>query len=132
MNNKKIYQTSQKDLVLSYIKNSKLDHISAKDVYNALIDEKIGLTTIYRHLEKLTNEGILIKTIIDENTPACYEYTGHNQKEECYHLKCIKCNKLIHLHCDEISLLEKHINDEHGFNIDSKRTVFFGLCKECQ
>lgn len=132
MNSKKIYKTNQKELVLSYIKNSNKAHINAKEIYEALKEEKIGLTTIYRHLEKLTSEGILIKTIIDENSPACFEYTGHEEKEACYHLKCLNCGKLIHLHCDEITGLEKHIYDEHGFKVDQKRTVFFGLCKECQ
>lgn len=134
MNSKKIYQTSQKELVLSYLKRSKSKHITAKSLYDELQkdNEKIGLTTVYRHLESLTKEGILLKSIVDENTPACFEYTGHSLKEECYHLKCINCGKLIHLHCDEVNKLEEHIFDEHGFKINPNRIVFFGECEECQ
>ena len=132
MNNKKIYQTNQKELVLEYIKNNSNYHIHASDVYHALKDKNIGLTTIYRHLDKLTSEGLLIKSIVDENSPACYEYTGHKNSENCYHLKCLKCGKLIHLHCMQIDELENHILADHGFKVDKNRTSFFGLCKECQ
>ena len=134
MNNKSSYKTSQKELVLDYFKKKQTQHATAKLIYGDLKEKgvKIGLTTVYRHLEKMTEEGILVKSIVDENTPACYEYTGHHTHESCYHCKCTKCGKLIHLHCHEISSLEDHIYQNHHFHVDPGRTVFFGLCKECQ
>ena len=129
---KKIYSTVQKDTVLIYLKDNPGRHVNARDVYAELKnrDEKIGLTTVYRHLEKLVQEGQVIRSVIDENTPACYEYTGCDDSH-CYHFKCIKCGRIIHLHNDEITILENHISDENNFTIIPRMTVFYGICGEC-
>ena len=137
MNGKTSYRTLQKEKVLDTIRKRAGEHLNAMDIYQSLKNQgvKIGLTTIYRHLEKLTAEGVVVKSVIDENTPACFEYCGnevHHHHEDCYHCKCIRCGKLIHLHCDDVKKLEEHVSAEHGFHIDMKRTVFFGLCDECR
>ena len=56
----------------------------------------------------------------------------HADGGTCYHCKCEKCGKLIHLHCDELDGLQSHIRGEHGFEINSMRTVFYGLCDACR
>ena len=43
-----------------------------------------------------------------------------------------KCGKLIHLECTELSLIGDHLREEHGFDIDHARTVFYGTCNECR
>ena len=48
------------------------------------------------------------------------------------HCKCEKCGKLIHLHCDEVESLKKHMMEHHSFEMDSLRTVFYGICNECR
>ena len=132
MNSKKIYRTAQKETVLDYLKSSNGEHLTVKDIYEHLKanNEKIGLTTVYRHLESLVKDGTVVKSIIDENTPACYEYADCDHSQ-CYHCKCIRCGKLIHLHCDEISSLENHISNDHHFTIVPKMTVFYGICEDC-
>ena len=136
MNQKKNYRTNQKELVLEYMQNHPDEHFTAAQLFACLKEDgkKIGLTTVYRHLDKLTEEGIVIKSVVDENTPACFELSGHEGHDEhiCYHCKCVHCGKLIHLHCDEIAKLTEHIQKDHGFTVLSERTVFFGLCEECQ
>ena len=75
-----------------------------------------------------------VKYIIDTNSPACFEYTGadsHAHGDACYHLKCEKCGRLIHLSCDEMGCMGSHLLTEHGFKLDPRRTVFYGLCSEC-
>ena len=136
MNNKANYKTKQKEQMIDFFAEHEHEHVNAREVYDSLKERgiRIGLTTVYRHLEQLTREGMLVKSVVDENTPACFEFTGHHVHENhsCYHCKCIKCGKLIHLNCDEITKLEKHISSEHGFLIQPQRTVFFGLCENCQ
>jgi Fur family ferric uptake transcriptional regulator len=46
-------------------------------------------------------------------------------------MKCEQCGKLIHLNCDEINAFFEHVSEEHGFVLDPKRTVFYGICNEC-
>ena len=84
-------------------------------------------------MDRLTTEGLVNKYIIDEKSPACYEYIGtdHCSSGKCYHMKCETCGKLIHLSCDEINEFFEHVEKEHGFMLDPKRTVFYGICDDC-
>ncbi|MBR2812578.1 MAG: transcriptional repressor, partial [Solobacterium sp.] len=109
-------------------------HITAREAHEQFLNDgvKIGLATVYRQMEKLVDQGVLIKYAVDEHSPACFVYSGHGRREECYHLKCTSCGRLIHLHCEEVSRLQEHILAEHGFTIDTARTVFYGLCASCR
>ncbi len=131
------YKTKQREQLLDYLKTVPGKHITVGEICGFLRDNGavISTTTVYRQLEKMVSEGIVNKYIIDANSPACFEYIEKEincHERECFHCKCEKCGKLIHLHCDEISNVERHILEEHGFRIDSLRTVFYGICEECQ
>ena len=130
------YKTKQREKLIDYLETKKGTHITAGDVcdYFRVSGESIGQSTIYRQLESLVDEGVLNKYIIDANSPACFEYMGdanHAEGEVCYHCRCEKCGKLIHLHCDELESIQSHLFDEHGFRLDPLRTVFYGICEDC-
>ncbi|MBR4586739.1 MAG: transcriptional repressor [Lachnospiraceae bacterium] len=130
------YKTRQKEMLIDYLSSVEGEHITANDVCEFFKSqgETIGQSTIYRHLESLVDEGIINKYVIDANSPACFEYMGresHLAGEVCFHCKCEKCGCLIHLHCDELSEIGRHLYNEHHFKLDPKRTVFYGLCENC-
>lgn len=136
MNSKSRYKTKQRELLLGYFQSFSGVHKTANDIYEYFRSQgaEIGQSTIYRHLEKLVDEGLIKKYIIDGNSPACFEYTGpdgHTDVETCYHCKCEKCGRLIHLHCDELEAVQSHLLAVHGFKPDPVRTVIYGLCEEC-
>ena len=138
MNSKTAYRTLQKDKILETLKQREGQHLTAMEIYELLKGRgvKVGLTTVYRHLERLMTEGQVVKSIVDENTPACFEYCNDDEHDHdhdsCYHCKCVRCGRLVHIHCDDVSRLEQHIREEHGFYVDPHRTVFFGLCEDCR
>ena len=128
-------QNQQRDELRAFLEQAPGRHITAGDVceYFRQAGRPIGMATVYRQLEKMVDEGIVTKYSIDANTPACFEYLGtHLNEDTCYHCKCQVCGKLIHMHCEELPELEKHILEHHGFAIDPIRTVFFGVCRECR
>ncbi len=136
MNTRSKYKTKQRDVLLKYLETVPGTHITAGDVceYFKTQGSNIGQSTVYRQLESLVDEGLVNKYIIDGNSPACFEYVdkdAHCGPEICFHCKCEKCGVLIHLHCDELKAIQNHLSDEHGFILDPKRTVFYGLCGEC-
>lgn len=136
MNERSKYKTKQRERLLKYLESVSGSHVTAADVcaYFKAGGENIGQSTIYRQLESLVDEGIINKYIIDGNSPACFEYVGadhHADAEVCYHCKCEKCGKLIHLHCEELEEIQTHLLDEHRFRMDPIRTVFYGLCENC-
>ena len=130
--NKTGYKTKQKQELLEYLKSCGGDHITANDVCEHFKEcgSPIGLTTVYRHLERMVDDGVVSKYIIDANTPACFEYVRpeeHSHKGTCFHCKCEKCGRLIHLHCEELDGFKTHLSEHHRLQIDPKRTVFYGI-----
>ncbi|MBR5047865.1 MAG: transcriptional repressor [Eubacterium sp.] len=137
MSSRTKYRTKQREILLDYLKTIPGEHITAGDVceYFRSRGSSIGQSTIYRQLERLVDEGILNKYILDAGSPACFEYVdreSHGGKEICFHCKCEKCGKLIHLHCHEILEMQDHLRGHHGFRLDPLRTVFYGLCDQCE
>ncbi|MBQ9643726.1 MAG: transcriptional repressor [Lachnospiraceae bacterium] len=130
------YRTRQRAILLEYFESVPGSHFTAADVYEyfKLHGITIGQSTIYRQLERFVDEGILNKYIIDSSSPACFEYIqpdDHVETEVCFHCKCEKCGKLIHLHCDELQEIQAHLLAEHHFKLNPMRTVFYGLCEDC-
>ena len=137
MSEKNTYKTKQKEELLEYLQAVPGKHITVNEIYDYFRNNgnAIGTTTIYRQMEKLVDEGVVNKYVLDIGSPACFEYIDRNNschEDYCFHCKCEKCGKLIHLHCEEISDVSRHISNEHGFKINPLRTVFYGLCNECQ
>ena len=136
MDNKIKYKTKQRKVLQDYLETIPGKHFTVSDIcdYFAKKNNPIGQATVYRNLETMVDEGLVNKYIIDANSPACFEFiageSNHNE-EVCFHCKCEKCSKLIHLHCDELIAIKKHFREEHGFVLDSHRTVFYGLCEDC-
>ena len=135
MAEKNQYRTKQRENLLSFLAEHPHTHFTAADICEHFRtgEQKIGTTTVYRQLERLVSEGQVKKYQFEEGDSACFEYIG--EKEDtvpCYHLKCEVCGRLIHLECREITMFEQHITEHHGFLIDPKRTVFYGICQDCR
>ena len=131
------YKTKQMSEILNFLQQMEGMHVTVADICDYFKEKGIavGMTTVYRQLDKMVGEGLVAKYVIDGNSSACFEYTGdssHECKEQMYHCKCEKCGKLIHLQCSEVENLAQHIKEHHGFNLNPLRTVFYGICSDCQ
>lgn len=126
------YSTRQRDAILAFLKENNA-HVSASDIVLHLQEQgyKISTATVYRTLEKFERDGTVKKMLVGAGTSACYQYAGSECCDEHFHLKCIKCGKLIHLSCEFLNSMESHILEEHGFTVSSGRTVIYGICAEC-
>lgn len=137
MSEKMMYKTRQREELVQYMSTRRGEHITAGEICKHFKEngKNIGTATVYRQLEKMVDEGLVSKYIIDANSPACFEYIAEDaehEKEFCFHCKCEKCGVLIHLHCEEIAEFQHHLGEHHGFVLDPLRTVFYGLCSACR
>lgn len=126
------YLTKQREAILAYLRENNA-HVTASDIVFHLKEQGYGVSTatVYRTLEKLERDEIVKKMIIGEGAGACYQYLDGDGCSEHFHLKCVKCGKLIHLSCEFLRNMESHIFDEHGFTVSSGRTIIYGTCTEC-
>ena len=128
MERNNIYKTKQKELIMDKIINTK-DEFTAKDLYLSL-NKEIGLTTIYRFIDKLVSEDILIKNIHSDNS-IHYQYLEKCSCDNHFFLKCNSCGSMIHIDCDCIDDLSNHIKNEHKFKLDKEHIIINGLCNKC-
>ena len=122
------YNTKQKDRILNVIKSYNRSFM-VKDLYNDL-GGKVGLTTIYRLLDKLIMEGRLTKLI--NNNITYYQYLSECDHDNHFYLKCDKCGLMEHVDCDCIIDLENHILKNHKFMPNKKKIIINGICENCK
>lgn len=122
------YNTKQKELIMNVIKNIDRE-FTIKDIYNKL-DEKIGLTTIYRFIEKLEDAHCINKYIGKDNV-TYYEYLESCDKDNHFYLKCDNCGSLKHIDCDCIEDLTRHIRKDHNFKLNKEHIIINGICEVC-
>jgi Fur family ferric uptake transcriptional regulator len=129
------YKTKQREGILSYIASLDDAHITAAQIVNhfASIAVPIGRTTVYRHLDKLTETGQIRRYVTDGLSGACYQYIEDSNGCPMHlHLKCEHCNQLQHLECETLDTIQKHIHKKHSFRVNALKTVLYGACENCQ
>ena len=127
------YKTKQKEAVLSYLQSLAGGHVSAKEIAEYLQEcgMRVGLTTVYRQLDRLVEDGAARRYTTDSAAGAYYEYVGGAACSGHFHLKCDGCGMLIHMQCDFLVKAGEHISHEHNFEINTGKTVFYGKCEAC-
>ena len=124
----------RKEILKIFVEHSDIHHMSAEDVYGILRenDSEIGLATVYRALDLLSELGILVQVDFGDGC-ARYELNTADPKiHHHHHLICLKCRKVIEFEEDLLDDLEETIADESGFQIINHEVKFFGYCKDCR
>jgi Fur family ferric uptake transcriptional regulator len=116
--------------ILDIFRRSDDRHLSAEDVYRALISEEIdiGLATVYRVLTQFEQAGILARSQFDGGK-AIFELNDGDHHD---HLVCTHCGKVVEFTNPEIEALQHKVADENDFKIESHAMVLYGVCHSCQ
>ena len=125
------YKTKQRSILLDFFASCPDKTFSASELI-AMSELGLGEATIYRQLSKLSEEGVLNKIISSASDGARYQFHPHESCDAHFHLRCTKCGELVCAECSFMENMEKHLNLDHGFAVDPKKTVIYGICKECQ
>lgn len=126
--------TPQRQTILQIFLDHPGEHLSAEDVHGLLRDKRseIGLATVYRSLELLSELGILQKIEFGDGCSRYEVNTLDPTQHHHHHLICTKCDKVIEFEEDLLDDLEKDIQAKTGFIVQDHQVKFFGICKECQ
>ena len=128
------YKTKQRELILNFLKNNQNKHICVDDIIDNLKSQgdPVGKSTAYRYMDKLVEQGIVKKYVLEGQSSAYYEYLNSVDCVNHYHMKCLKCAKLYHVECSHLSEMSIHIKSHHNFNLDISKITLYGHCVECQ
>lgn len=126
------YTTKQQQAVLACLSRRRQTPVSALELAEELRrgGQAVGLSTIYRQLEKLERAGHIHKVNTEEG--ALYQYCDRQEHgRDCFLLKCEGCGRILHLDCAQLKPFYDHLEREHHFVIDPRATMFTGLCDLC-
>ena len=113
--------------VLDILEQANQRHMSAEDVYKALLEagEEVGLATVYRVLTQFESAGLLIRHNF-EGGRAVFELDegGHHD-----HMVCLECGKVFEFVDDRIEERQKRVAAEAGFYIEDHSLYLYGICE---
>ncbi len=101
-------------------------HMSAEDVYRALLDsdEEIGLATVYRVLTQFEAAG-LVRRHNFEGGSAVFELDDGSHHD---HIVCQQCGEVVEFFDEIIEERQHAVAEKHGFEIGEHALVIYGNC----
>lgn len=114
----------QRDAVLEVLRAS-YDHPTADMIFERVREQipNISLGTVYRNLGQLKDEGFI--TVV-ESSDTKVHYEGN--LTEHIHFLCKRCNNITDVWCKSEVPTEL---SEMGLQVESQKTVYYGVCKNC-
>ncbi|MDE2369786.1 MAG: ferric iron uptake transcriptional regulator [Burkholderiales bacterium] len=112
--------------VLEIFQHSEQRHMSAEDVYKALLGESadIGLATVYRVLMQFEQAGLLTRSNF-ESGKAVFEL---NEGQHHDHLVCLDCGRVEEFYDPEIEKRQRAIAVERGFELQEHTLALYARC----
>ncbi len=90
--------------------------------------EHVGLTTVYRHLQVLSEDG-LVDAIRDASGETLYRKCRSDAHH--HHLTCRSCGRSVEVEGRAVERWAEQVAAEAGFTEVGHTVELFGLCPEC-
>lgn len=115
--------------ILQILEQPGIRHMSAEDVYRALLDlgEDVGLATVYRVLTQFETAGLVKRHHFEEG----YSVFELNQGEHHDHLVCVKCGRVDEFMDEIIENRQRDVAQQVGYQITDHNLTIYGVCKAC-
>ncbi len=109
--------------ILQILENTQGRHMSAEDVYKALMDadEDVGLATVYRVLTQFEGAGLVVR----HNFDGGHSVFELSRGEHHDHMVCVDSGEVIEFFSEEIEKLQKEIADRNGFELVDHNLVLY-------
>lgn len=109
--------------ILQMLESSELHHMSAEDVYKALMEQgdDVGLATVYRVLTQFETAGLVVRHNFDGGHSVFEVARGEHHD----HMVDIDAGTIIEFHNDEIETLQKRIAAEYGYELTDHSLVLY-------
>ncbi|MTI15111.1 ferric iron uptake transcriptional regulator [Sansalvadorimonas verongulae] len=109
--------------ILQILENAADRHMSAEDVYKALIEaeEDVGLATVYRVLTQFESAGLVIRHNFDGGHSVFELASGEHHD----HMVCMDTGDIIEFRNQDIERLQHMIAEEHGYDLVDHNLVLY-------
>jgi Fur family ferric uptake transcriptional regulator len=112
--------------ILDILEGSGRRHVSAEDVYKALLEsgEEVGLATVYRVLTQFEAAGLVIRHNF-EGGHAVFELERGDHHD---HIICVQCGHVEEFYDQTIEDRQKTVVASKGYDINDHSLVIYGNC----
>lgn len=109
--------------ILQMLDNSPERHLSAEDVYKALMEagEDVGLATVYRVLTQFETAGLVERHNFDGGH-AVFELADSEHHD---HMVCVDTGEVIEFFDPEIERRQREVVKEHGYEMVDHNLVLY-------
>ncbi|MBP3947826.1 Fur family transcriptional regulator [Corynebacterium sp. Marseille-P3884] len=104
---------------------------SAQSIHRELTDrgQKVGLTTVYRTLQTLTEVGA-VDALNSETGETLYRHCLTDRHH--HHLVCTNCGRSEEIDGGPVEEWAKETAEKYGFQLSGHDAEVFGICQTCQ
>lgn len=127
--------TAQREATVAVILECSQAHLSAEQIFIKTKAEvpEIGLATVYRTLEMLTELHVLNKISFVEDGVTHYDLCEENASQHFHHhLLCLQCGVIEEIHEDLLVSVEQTVAERFSFAVLDHRLTLQGICANCQ
>ncbi|HMU91045.1 MAG TPA: ferric iron uptake transcriptional regulator [Pseudomonadales bacterium] len=116
--------------ILQLLEVSNRRHMSAEDVYKALLatGEDVGLATVYRVLTQFEAAGLVIRHHF-EGGNSVFELSDVDHHD---HIVCIKCDRVEEFSDAVVEARQEKISAEMGYELTGHSFYLYGICPQCR
>nr|WP_153765895.1 ferric iron uptake transcriptional regulator [Endozoicomonas sp. OPT23] len=109
--------------ILQILEGAQGRHMSAEDVYKALLEaeEDVGLATVYRVLTQFEGAGLVVRHNFDSGHSVFELERGDHHD----HMVCMESGDIIEFIDPEIEKLQHEIAAKHGYEIVDHNLVLY-------
>ena len=121
---------TRQSAALSQVMADMAEFRSAQDIHAELRrrGERIGLTTVYRHLQALSKDGT-VDALRDEHGETLYRQCATSTHH--HHVTCRSCGRSVEVEGRTIERWAERVATEAGFTDIDHTVEIFGLCSDC-
>lgn len=127
----KIYHTQQRKILIDFLQKNCDKSFTIEEILNSIGESGVSQSTAYRLIIKLTEDGIVRRSVRNTGRSFVYQYVNKETCEGHLHMKCTGCGKVYHLDSGITSSIQNGIRNSTNFEIDS-HTVLLGKCNTCK
>ncbi|HFQ79833.1 MAG TPA: transcriptional repressor [Desulfobacterales bacterium] len=119
--------TRQRKVILERLR-SVTSHPTADEMYEMVRQDlpKISLGTVYRNLELMSEEGVVLKIDVGGSKK---RFDGNTSTH--YHLRCLNCGRVDDLHMEPVKGVEAEAAALSGYQVMTHSLEVRGLCPAC-
>lgn len=127
----KEYATGPRKQLLAFFKENHDKQFTVEEVEAGMKDSAISVSSIYRNVNRMVEDGALQRFLGDGSRKSLYQYIGGSACSEHVHYKCDNCGLIFHMDHRSMEILNE-LAGKSEFVIDNKKTVLHGLCRRCR